>query len=233
VSVDELIAVGMNHIECKYLSSFYYFIITMKTLLFQESMDIVLVLLFLLFLSREHTNAFIFFLLTLFSLIFMYRVPYVKRQDFPQHVISSPCYGKVLKIEETDKTMIVKIYLNILDVHVQWFPMSGIVRTIQYKDGVFNLAHILEKSEYNEKVTTVVQNHFGTVRVDQIAGQLFRRIENWSEPGTYVKRGQPLGMIKLSSRVDIHIPIRKARLLVSEGDYVYGKKTPIAEWTSL
>jgi hypothetical protein len=49
----------------------------------------------------------------------------------------------------------------------------------------------------------------------------------------FVKRGQPLGMIKLSSRVDIHIPTRKVRLLVSEGDYVYGKKTQLAEWKSL
>jgi len=205
----------------------------MKTLLFQESMDLVIGLLLLMGVFRDITHVFVFVLVVLLSLIFMYRVPNIRRQTFDQNVISSPCYGKVLSIEETDTSMILKIYLNIFDVHVQWFPMNGKVRTVKYKDGQFNLAHILEKSDYNEKVTTVIQNNFGIIRVDQIAGQLFRRIVNWSEPGMFVKRGQPLGMIKLSSRVDIHIPLRKARLLVSEGDYVYGKKTPIAEWRSL
>ena len=205
----------------------------MKTLLFQESMDIVFVILVCLCVFREHTKLFGIVLVVLFCLGFMYRVPYIKRQPFPKNIISSPCYGKILSIEEVDMTTIVKIYLSILDVHVQWFPMNGKVRTVKYKEGEFNLAHLLEKSDYNEKVTTVIQNNFGTVRVDQIAGQLFRRIVNWSEPGMFVKRGQPLGMIKLSSRVDIHIPTRKVRLLVSEGDYVYGKKTQLAEWKSL
>jgi phosphatidylserine decarboxylase len=204
----------------------------MHTLLFQESMDIVIGLLLLMGVFRDVTYVFVSVIIFLLALVFMYRVPHIKRPSFEQNVISSPCYGKILSIEETDTSMIIKVYLNIFDVHIQWFPMNGKVRTVKYKDGQFNLAHILNKSDYNERVTTVIQNHFGTIRVDQIAGQLFRRIVNWSEPGMTVKRGQPLGMIKLSSRVDIHIPLRKARLLVSEGDYVYGKKTPIAEWMS-
>jgi phosphatidylserine decarboxylase len=126
----------------------------------------------------------------------------------------------------------ITIYLSIFDVHTQWFPVSGEITSITRKEGEFNLAHILEKSEYNERVTTIIQPHKirGSVRVDQIAGQIARRIVNWSKKNTNVHRGTLLGMIKLSSRVDLYLPVNNVRLHVKKGDKVKGNETSIGTW---
>lgn len=43
-----------------------------------------------------------------------------------------------------------------------------------------------------------MKNELGEIRIDQIAGQLARRISNWGVLNTKVHRGTPMGMIKLS-----------------------------------
>ena len=79
-------------------------------------------------------------------------------------------------------------------------------------------------------MTTIIQNEHGVVRVDQIAGQVGRRIVNKSISNTYIKRGNLMGMIKLSSRVDIYLPVKKVKLFIHKNDTVTGKLTPIAKW---
>jgi phosphatidylserine decarboxylase len=153
------------------------------------------------------------------------------KPSFDESFITSPCDGKVLSITETkDEMYKISIYLSVLDVHIQWYPVDGLIRNVMYRKGEFNLAHILEKSDYNERMTTIIQNKNGIVRVDQIAGQVARRIVNKSISNTYVKRGNRMGMIKLSSRVDIFLPVKKVKLFINEGDTVSGKTTPIGKW---
>jgi phosphatidylserine decarboxylase len=129
----------------------------------------------------------------------------------------------------------ITIYLSIFDVHTQWFPVSGKITSITRKEGEFNLAHILEKSEYNERFTTIIQPNKirGSVRIDQIAGQVARRIVNWSKKNTNVNRGDLLGMIKLSSRVDLYLPVNNVRLHVKKGDNVKGNETSIGTWNCM
>jgi phosphatidylserine decarboxylase len=165
------------------------------------------------------------------SLIYFYRIPKRLKPSFDESFITAPSDGKILNISKTkDEMYKITIYLSILDVHVQWYPVDGLIRNIMYRKGEFNLAHLLEKSDYNERMTTIIQNKKGIVRVDQIAGQVARRIVNKSISNTYVKRGNQMGMIKLSSRVDIYLPINKVKLFVQEGDKLTGKTTPIGKW---
>jgi phosphatidylserine decarboxylase len=134
--------------------------------------------------------------------------------------------------DSSNKLYKITIYLSIFDVHTQWFPVSGKITSITRKEGEFNLAHILEKSEYNERFTTIIQPNKirGSVRIDQIAGQVARRIVNWSKKNTNVNRGDLLGMIKLSSRVDLYLPVNNVRLHVKKGDNVKGNETSIGTW---
>jgi phosphatidylserine decarboxylase len=134
--------------------------------------------------------------------------------------------------DSSNKLYKITIYLSIFDVHTQWFPVSGKITSITRKEGEFNLAHILEKSEYNERFTTIIQPNKirGSVRIDQIAGQVARRIVNWSKKNTNVNRGDLLGMIKLSSRVDLYLPVNNIRLHVKKGDNVKGNETSIGTW---
>jgi phosphatidylserine decarboxylase precursor-related protein len=117
-------------------------------------------------------------------LVYLYRVPNRPSITGDPTRIVSPCDGTVLDIIDLPNgfTQII-IYLSILDVHAQWFPTDGTVHETVYTPGKFNLAHILEKSDYNEKVTTILETPYGQVRINQIAGQVARRIVNWSRPG--------------------------------------------------
>jgi len=202
----------------------------MHTLLFQESIEIPICLSILMLVLKHDTFIFLSLLFVLGVFVFLYRLPLIKNQKYPHHVITSPCDGKILEIVSGPDITQVKIYLSIIDVHVQWFPTHGLIRNIIYKPGEFNLAHLLEKSDFNECMTTIIQNERGIVRVDQIAGQVARRIVNWSTPNTYASRGDLMGMIKLSSRVDVYLPTKKIDMMVSDGDRVSGKTSPLAKW---
>jgi phosphatidylserine decarboxylase len=75
----------------------------------------------------------------------------------------------------------------------------------------------------------MIQHERGRVQVDQIAGQVARRIVNRSRVGSEVQQGDYMGMIKLSSRVDIIIP-SSTTVLVKRNDKVVGNRTELALW---
>lgn len=202
----------------------------MKTLLFRESLDLAVLLFALMFSFRGSNLVFFGCLGMLLLLAHFHRLPKRPRPRFDDSVITAPSDGTVMSVTEEDGMYHIAIYLAVTDVHVQWYPVDGVVRNVLYKHGTFNLAHILEKSKHNERMTTIIENPNGVVRVDQIAGQLARRIVNWSISNTYVKRGNLLGMIKLSSRVDLYIPSENTEVFVKPDDKLQGKLTPVAKW---
>lgn len=203
----------------------------MRTLIFQESIEIIVILCIIMFAFRNNDYIFVLIIVLMGCLIFFYRLPKRHLPDFNKEIITAPTDGFILDIvRESNGLTRITIYLSIFDVHVQWYPTHGIIRNVIYKKGEFNLAHLLEKSKYNEKMSTIIQNEYGVVRVDQIAGQVARRITNWSISNTRVKRGSLLGMIKLSSRVDLYLPTKKVKILVNKETKITGKLTPIAKW---
>jgi phosphatidylserine decarboxylase len=203
----------------------------MKTLLFQESLELVILIIFFMFIFKNNDKIFFLLSVLIFILIYFYRLPNRILKKNSKKAIISPCDGIILNIENTKHNMVkISIYLNIFDVHVQWYPTHGIIRKIIYKKGEFNLAYLLEKSKYNERLSTIIQNEFGIIRIDQIAGQLARRIVNWSITNTKVSKGKIMGMIKLSSRVDIYLPRNKVKLFVKKNQRIMGKISKIAEW---
>lgn len=204
---------------------------TMKTLLFRESLDLVIMISSFMYIFHNNNVMFVGLFVLLLFFGYFYRLPKREKPRFDATIITAPSDGKVLQVSQTaDGFHKVSVLLTITDVHIQWFPVDGVIKNIFYKKGSFNLAHILEKSDFNERMSTIIQNRFGVVRVDQIAGQVARRIVNWSISNSYVKRGNLMGMIKLSSRVDVYLPANKVRLFIKEGDRLLGKLTPIAKW---
>jgi phosphatidylserine decarboxylase len=143
--------------------------------------------------------------------------------------IVSPCDGTVLDVFLEDDAYRIVVYLSIWNVHTQWYPVSGCVLRMHHKPGEFNLAHVLEKSDFNERCSTVIQHGRGRVQVDQIAGQVARRIVNRSRVGSDVRQGEYMGMIKLSSRVDILVP-STVQVSVKRNDRVWGNRTELARW---
>ena len=204
----------------------------MRTLFFQESKLLFFCLCVIMVIAIAIRNLYIisWCLAVLFCLIYFYRIPENKLPNYSKNIITAPAYGKVVDIQTDKEFHKIVIYLNIFDVHVQWYPTHGTITDQLYKKGEFNLAYLLEKSQYNEKLTTKIKNEFGEVRIDQIAGQLARRISNWGVLNTMVNRGTPMGMIKLSSRVDIYLPKNKVELLVSKNTQIFGNLSRIAKW---
>lgn len=182
--------------------------------------------------SRRHRQYTIAaFAVVVAGLVFAYRVP--KRVNrYPSSYVVAPCDGRVLSVLKIDdETTHVAIYLSLLDVHVQWCPIHGVVIDSKYKKGSFNAAYSFSKSRHNERwqTTIYVPEIDDHVVIVQIAGQVARRIVNYkSKTGTEVRRGELYGLIKFGSRVDLFLPHRKMNVFVQKDDVVVGNKSIIA-----
>ena len=88
----------------------------------------------------------------LFLLAFFYRYPKETIREGNQDRVYSPAYGKIMSIKRRDdNTLYIAIFLSPLDIHYQFFPVSGKVKDIKYDDnGKFELAYELNKSNENE-----------------------------------------------------------------------------------
>lgn len=117
-----------------------------------------------------------------------------------------------------------------VDFHRFFWTVNGAVaNTIYDHSSRYEIASSPGKSAQNEKQITVFKPRAGTgpIIIRQIAGLIARRIVNYVSPGQNVYASQPLGLIKLGSRVDLLVPV-VARILVSPGDYIHGPKTLMA-----
>ena len=167
-------------------------------------------------------------------LLFFYRFPN-ERQCKPEDksIVYSPAYGRIMKITERDDgTLYIAIFLSPLDVHYQFFPVSGTVTNIEHDhNGKFELAYELNKSNDNEKCIHVINNEYGDFTVYQIAGFLVRRISPYDTIGQKAVSGKCMGLIQFGSRVDIIIPqSNRFKLLVGEGDYVNAENTILGHY---
>jgi phosphatidylserine decarboxylase len=154
------------------------------------------------------------------------RTPQLKGEG---NVIHSPADGLVMKMDkDLNGNHVVCIYLSIADVHVQYSPADCTILAQRYKKGQFNIAYIMEKSQYNERLETdLLLENGDKLIVVQIAGQIAQRIVSFVKPGDVLSTGCRLGMIQFGSRVDIHIP-KKYVLTVKEGDRVVAAQSPVA-----
>jgi phosphatidylserine decarboxylase len=138
----------------------------------------------------------------------------------PDNTIVSPAQGRIMAIRKNATTTQISIFLSPLDVHVQYAPTAGKMIEQAYKQGEFNSANFFEKSQYNERLESTFMTAYGPIKVTQIAGQLARRIVSFLEPNQQVRAGEPIGLIKLGSRVDVFIP-NTGVPVVNEGDRVF------------
>ena len=160
----------------------------------------------------------------------------------PKRVITSdenqvicPSDGKVVVIEETteteyfkDKRIQVSIFMSPLNVHINWYPISGIVRYFKYHKGKYLVAWHPKSSTDNERTTVVVENSKGvSVLFRQIAGAVARRIVCYAKPDTQVTQSSEFGFIKFGSRVDVFLPLG-SEIKVNIDDKVVGSKTVLA-----
>ena len=204
---------------------------------------IVLTLSFLNFWFLYCNEKFIFYILIqLFLLVFLYlivqffRIP--KRNcEFGEMDIVCPADGKIVVIEETEETEYFKgkriqlsIFMSPLNVHANYFPISGITKYVKYHPGLFLVAWHPKSSTDNERTTIVVEHKNGTeVLFRQIAGAVARRICYYTEVGRNAKQGEEFGFIKFGSRIDVFLPLG-TKIDVKIGDNVKAKLTRLGSF---
>ena len=146
--------------------------------------------------------------------------------------------GKVVMVTEVDEPMYVKersvrisIFLSVFDVHVNRYPVDGVVELVHYNKGKFLHAADEKASLDNEQSSVGVRGPRGRVLVRQIAGLIARRIVTDARPGDSVKQGDRLGLIRFGSRTDVFLPLSARPVLkVKPGDRVQVGGTVLAEY---
>ncbi len=144
--------------------------------------------------------------------------------------------GEVVALEEVnepeffkDTRIQVSVFMSPNNVHVNWSPISGIVKYMKYHPGKYLVAWHPKSSTENERTTVVVEDERGTqVLIRQIAGAMARRIVCYAREGNTIRQGDEVGFIKFGSRVDLFLPVG-SKVKVRLGQKVTGKKTVIAE----
>ena len=152
-------------------------------------------------------------------------LPVELRNDFTQ----TP--ADPLLADDGDYTCI-SVFLSVFDVHVNRVPVSGTVRKVVYRPGMFLNAGNDRASSDNERSAVLLDIGGGRdVAFVQIAGLIARRIINDLQEGQSVTTGQRYGLIRFGSRVDIYLPANVAPL-VAVGQTMIGGETVLADLNS-
>jgi len=171
-----------------------------------------------------------------FLCIRFFRRPLRAVQTNSENIISG-ADGEVVVIEEIFETTYfheqriqVSIFMSPLNVHVNWYPISGEILYTQYHRGSHIPAWRPKASLENERMSVVIENEHGkSVMMTQIAGMVARRVYTNAKKGAYVFQGEEAGIIRFGSRVDLILP-KDAEVMVQMGQNVRACETIIAKF---
>jgi phosphatidylserine decarboxylase len=152
----------------------------------------------------------------------------------------SPADGVVSAVLDVDAhaavdgpAKIVRIFLSVLNVHVNRSPCDGEVVSVTPRPGKYLNAQTEESAAVNESNLVVLKTTAGgaeeRIGVRQVSGMLARTIVCPLRPGDRLKRGQKFGMIKFGSTTELILPRpNDVTVHVKKGDRVRGGLTLIA-----
>jgi phosphatidylserine decarboxylase len=151
--------------------------------------------------------------------------------------IIAPADGRVVVIEEVeepeyfkDKRIQLSIFMSPMNVHINRFPISGLVTYVKYHAGLYLVAYHPKSSTENERSTVVVRHANGkSILFRQVAGALARRIVYYCKENDTAKQSATFGFIKFGSRVDLYLPLG-TKINVKLEEHVKGGITQIAEF---
>ena len=174
-------------------------------------------------------------LIVVFWSFTFFRVPTNRHVVRKENAVVSSADGEIVAIEEVeeteyfhDKRIQVSIFMSAYNVHVNWFPIDGIVSYRKYHPGKKLFAINPKSSDLNERNTLVVKDEKGReVLFRQIAGVMARRIICNVNIGDKAVAGEEFGIIRFGSRVDFFLPVG-SDIIVKIGDKVRVKTSVIA-----
>jgi phosphatidylserine decarboxylase len=151
-------------------------------------------------------------------------------------LLIAPADGLVLPIVEVDepaflhgRALRISIFMNVFNVHVNRYPVDGVVQYVHYNPGKFINAAREKASLENEQMSVGIEAGAHKVLVRQIAGLIARRIVTYSRVGDETAQGERFGLIRFGSRVDVFVPVG-TKVLVEAGQKTSAGSTVIAEF---
>ena len=119
------------------------------------------------------------------------------------------------------------LMVNFFHVHINWFPINGIIKFFKYHQGRYMAAYLPKSSTENERTTIAIEATNGQeIVMRQIAGAMAKRIVSYAPVGGKARQNEHAGFIKFGSRVDLYLPLG-TKIDVKLGQKVTGSQTLI------
>ena len=165
-----------------------------------------------------------------------FRCPIRRFEQDSEKIVVAPADGKIVVVQEVDeqeyfheRKLMISIFMNITNVHANWYPVDGVVKHVSHQNGKFMKAWLPKASTENERSTVVIETPEGhTVMARQIAGAVARRIVTYAQEGEECYIDEHMGFIKFGSRVDVYLPLG-TEPCVKLGQTTTGNETIIAK----
>jgi phosphatidylserine decarboxylase len=157
--------------------------------------------------------------------------------DLPAGTMLAPGDGvvtAVLRVDDHEATggpaTIVRVFMSVLNVHVNRAPCDGEVVALRHTPGRFVNARTGAAAAVNENnLITLAIDADETIGVRQIAGLVARRIVCRLKKGDRLRCGEKFGMIKFGSTTELILPRPEDVMVhVREGDRIRGGITLLA-----
>jgi phosphatidylserine decarboxylase len=156
----------------------------------------------------------------------------------PDGAMLSPADGTisaVLTVDAHEATggrpaAIVRIFLSVLNVHINRAPCDGRIMAVQHRPGCYFDARTPESAARNESNLIIMQiTRNRMIGIRQVSGKLARRIVCRARVGDDLRRGQRFGMIKFGSTTELILPASSGvEVHVRVGERVKGGRTVLA-----
>lgn len=165
-----------------------------------------------------------------------FRCPIRLYKGETEKTVVAPADGRIVVIEEVDeheyfhdRRLMISIFMDITNVHANWYPVDGVVKHVKHHNGRFMKAWLPKASTENERSTIIIETPEGkTIMARQIAGAVARRIVTYATPGEDCYIDEHMGFIKSGSRVDVYLPL-DSEVCVKMNQKTTGNETVIAK----
>lgn len=154
-----------------------------------------------------------------------------RNRVFAADEIVCPADGTVMSVrEEAEKGVtVVRVFMSVLNVHVQRSPVQGKIESVEFTPGRFAVAYKPEAVMNQRQMFRITAADGRSVGVEQITGAIARRVRAWVRAGDNVAKNQRIGMICFGSQVAVYLP-SSVVIAVRPGDSVLSGETILGKW---
>ncbi len=173
---------------------------------------------------------------TFLTMVNFFRCPIRYFDGDSEKTVVAPADGTIVVAEVVDeneyfhdKRIMISIFMSLVNVHANWYPVEGTVKSVSHQNGNFHKAYLPKASTENERSMVIIETPDGReVMARQIAGAMARRIVTYAEPGEPCYLDEHMGFIKFGSRVDVYLPL-DTEVCVKLDQKTVGNETVIAK----